>query len=278
MKSSLVSVIVPCFNSEKFINVCLESLKKQTYKNIEIFVVDNPSSKDKTAEIARKYTKNVFVAGLERSAQINYAAKKAKGKYLYRVDSDFIVEPKVIEECVRKCEEDKLDGIAIHNTSAEGLGFWADVRKYERNSYVDDNLIVGVRFFTKKAWEEIGGFDEELFGPEDYDFHNRFIEKGFKWGRIKAIERHLGEPKSLWDIWRKHFFYGEQMVFYFRKHPKIALRQFNPVRASYFKHSELFIVHPFIFLGLMIMSIVKFASGGLGFLKGILIYLLRVYR
>lgn len=271
MKFPLVSVIVPSFNSKKFIEDCLESLKNQTYKQIEIIVVDNPRSTDNSRKIARKYTKNVFVVGPERSAQINYGAKKATGKYLYRVDSDFVLEPKVIEECVEKCEKDKLDGIAIHNTSAEGLGFWAEVRKYERNSYIDDNLIVAVRFFTKKAWEKIGGFDQNLYGPEDYDFHNRFVNLGFRWGRIKAIERHLGEPRSLFDIWKKHYFYGQQMVLYFKKYPGITAKQLNPIRTSYLRHYKSFITHPKILLGLITMTIVKFTAGGIGFLVGLLL-------
>ena len=155
----------------------------------------------------------------------------------------------------------------MHNTSGEGLGFWAEVRKYERNSYIDDNLIVAVRFFTKKAFEKIHGFDETLYGPEDYDFHNRFIDAGFKWGRIMAKELHLGEPTSLLDLWKKHYFYGQQMVSYFKKHPKIASKQFNPVRGSFLRHKNIFLSNPKIFLGLIIMLIAKFSAGGLGFIK-----------
>lgn len=271
MSNPLVSIIVPCYNSEKFIEDCLVSLKDQTYKNIEIIVVDNPRSKDSAAKIAKKFTKNVFAVGPERSAQVNFGARKAKGKYLYRVDSDFVLDPEVVEQCVRKCEEEKLDGIAIHNTSAEGLGFWAEVRKFERNSYRNDNLIVAVRFFTKKSWQTIGGFDEALYGPEDYDFHNRFISAGFKFGRIKAIERHLGEPKSLLDIWKKHFFYGKHMVGYFKKHPKTATAQFNPIRKSYFKDFNLLLSQPVILVGLVIMTAVKFTAGGLGFLHTLIL-------
>lgn len=266
MREPLVSVIIPAINSGLFIEQCLESIKVQTYPNIEIIVVDR-GSKDNTQDIARKFTKKVFTYGIERSAQINYGAKIAKGKYLYRVDSDFVLEPYVIEQCVAKCEKEHLDGIAVHNTSQEGLGFWADVRKFERNTYKNDNLIVAVRFFTKKSWEAIGGFDEALFGPEDYDFHNRFVSKGFRWGRIQAIERHLGEPKSIFDIWKKHFFYGEQMVGYVRKHPKIASKQLFPIRPSYITHWKVFLSQPAILVGLLVMTLVKFTAGGLGFLK-----------
>lgn len=266
MTKLLISIIIPSYNSAAFIKRCLESIKRQTYKNIEIIVVDRGST-DNTQKIAKKYADHVYLCGPERSAQINFGAKKAKGKYLYRVDSDFILETTVVAECVKKCEKEKLDGIAIHNTSAEKLGFWADVRKFERNTYINDNLIVAVRFFTKKSWEKVGGFDETLYGPEDYDFHNRFVKAGFKWGRINAIERHLGEPKSLSDIWKKHFFYGGQMVNYVKKHPAIATKQLIPIRLSYLRYCKTLLSHPTILLGLIIMTIVKFTAGGLGFMK-----------
>lgn len=269
MKLPLVSVIIPAYNSASTISSTLESLKKQTYKNMEIILVDKGST-DATRAIARKFTNKIFVHGPERAAQVNFGAWKARGKYLYRVDSDFIVEKDVVVQCVQKCEEEYFDGIAVHNTSAEGLGFWAEVRKLERNTYIDDPLIVAVRFFTKRAWEVVGGFDETLFGPEDYDFHNRFVKAGFRWGRIAAIERHLGEPKTLGDIWRKHFFYGRQMVRYFRKHPSLAAAQFNPIRASFLRHFDAFVRHPKTFFGLVIMQIVKFTAGGLGFLIGVI--------
>lgn len=146
MKSPLVSVIVPTYNSQATIVQCLESLKKQTYRPIEIIVVDRNSS-DKTRQIARRYTPKVYIHGPERAAQMNFGICHAKGKYIYRVDSDFIIDPDVVRQCVENCERNHLDGVAVHNTSAEGLGFWAEVRKLERDTYIDDALIVAVRFF-----------------------------------------------------------------------------------------------------------------------------------
>ena len=71
MTQPLVSIIVPTYNSEKFLEGCLESIQKQTYSHIELIVVDN-NSKDNTKEIARKYTEKVFNQGPERSAQVNF--------------------------------------------------------------------------------------------------------------------------------------------------------------------------------------------------------------
>lgn len=265
MNEPLVSIIVPSYNSAATIGQCLQSLKKQTYEYIEIIVVDRRST-DGTVSIAQQYTKNVFTHGPERAAQVNFGVSRARGAYMYRVDSDFVVDPTVVAECVATCEKHHLDGIAVHNTSAEGLGFWADVRKLERDTYIDDDLIVAVRFFTKRSWKKIGGFDESLYGPEDYDFHNRFVTSGFQWRRIRAKERHVGEPKSIKDIWQKHFFYGKQMVPYFTKHPAHALLQFNPIRSSFFRHFRIILSNPMLLSGLMVMTVVKFTAGGLGFL------------
>jgi probable beta-1,3-galactosyltransferase len=59
MKNPLVSVIIPTYNSSRTLEKCLKSIKNQTYKNIEIIVVDN-NSIDNTKEIAKKYTGKVY--------------------------------------------------------------------------------------------------------------------------------------------------------------------------------------------------------------------------
>jgi glycosyltransferase involved in cell wall biosynthesis len=75
--------------------MCLYSLINQTYKNIEIIVVDNYSA-DTTKMIAMKYTKKIFTVGPECGVQINIGAKMASGKYSYKVDSDFVLDPDLI--------------------------------------------------------------------------------------------------------------------------------------------------------------------------------------
>jgi len=66
------------------------TFKKQTYKNLEIIIVDNNSS-DITKDVARKYTKFVFNKGPERSSQINFGVGIAKGKYVYYTDQTWHV-------------------------------------------------------------------------------------------------------------------------------------------------------------------------------------------
>ena len=64
----MISIIITTKNEEKNIKNILESLKQQTYKSVEIIVVDNNST-DKTKEIARQYTSLIYNKGPERSSQ-----------------------------------------------------------------------------------------------------------------------------------------------------------------------------------------------------------------
>ena len=82
MKDPLVSVIITTRNSQRTLQACLLSVKKQTYRKIEIIVVDN-HSKDNTQKIAEKYAHSVYIKGPERSTQRNWGAKKATVTLFY---------------------------------------------------------------------------------------------------------------------------------------------------------------------------------------------------
>src|SRR5258708_40211689 len=94
-KKPLVTVVVPTKNSAVTLDACLESIVKQTYRHIELIVVDNKSS-DTTKDIAKVYTTSVFDKGPERSAQRNFGAVKGKGEVLVFIDSDMILSPHIV--------------------------------------------------------------------------------------------------------------------------------------------------------------------------------------
>jgi len=188
---SLVTVVVPTFNSERFLEKSLLSIRKQTYKNIEIIVVDNYST-DKTYEIAQKYAR-VFFKGPERSSQRNLGSRNAFGDYLFFIDSDMELTPKVVEDCIKEALEKEVHAIIVPEVSV-GEGFWTKCKALERSCYVGDASIEAARFFKKDIFLELGSYDEELIGPEDWDLNQRFRNRGFKIARINAfIQHHEGK-------------------------------------------------------------------------------------
>lgn len=181
-----MSVVVTTRNEEKNIENCLRSIKAQTFKNIELIVVDN-FSEDKTAEIAKKYAAKVYFKGKERSSQRNYGAQVASGKYLLYLDADMILSPTVVAECVEECENNIAGAVYIPERII-GKGFWIKVRDFERSFYTG-TVIDAVRFVRRDLFEKAGGFDESLIGPEDWDF-DRKIRKFSRTGIISTPLHH----------------------------------------------------------------------------------------
>ena len=264
----LVSIVIPTYNSARTLGRTLESIARQTYGNIEVIVVDKGSS-DSTVDVARSFGARVLVVGAsERSEQKNVGAREARGDYLYFVDSDFILEPGVVEEAVDKCEVEGYDAVLIHNTSDPTVSFWARVRKFERDFYMGDRLNVAVRFMRRDVFFSVGGFDEGLVAGEDYDLHNRIVRAGYRIGEIRSREIHIGEPRSLLEVARKHFYYGKTIGRFIAKNGRRGVAQLSPVRPSYLKQWRRFFDDPLVTVGFIVYQAVRYSSALAGLLAG----------
>ncbi|MEK6647089.1 MAG: glycosyltransferase [Candidatus Firestonebacteria bacterium] len=225
---SLVSVVITTRNEEKNIENCLQSIKIQTYPQelIEIIVVDNNST-DKTKEITLKYTNLILTKGPERSVQRNFGIQNAKGVYILYLDADMILNEKVIEECVNKCEKENLIALYIPERIV-GKGFWIKVRDFERTFY-NATCIDGVRFVRRDKFFEIKGFDETLTGPEDWDFDRRIKTLG----NVGVIDSNISHNEGDFNFRRyitKKSYYAKSFDKYIEKWGKqdvIIKKQFG---------------------------------------------------
>jgi len=226
MNEPLVSVIIPTKNSEKTLDRCLESIKNQSYKNIELIVVDNNST-DRTKEIAKKYTDKVFNFGPERSAQRNFGARQAQGEYLLIHDSDIYFNLDSVKECVELVEKEKCDAIILPEKSI-GVGFWAKVKAFERSFYIGNDYIEAARFFKKDVYDKLGGYDENLTGPEDWDLNIRARSAGYKICRASLFLEHDEGKVNLFGSSKKKKYYAKDVFdVYAKKHPEEFRKQMN---------------------------------------------------
>ena len=263
MNNPLVSVIIPTKNSARTLEACLKSVKEQSYKNIEIIVVDNNST-DNTKEIAKKFTDKVFNHGPERSAQTNFGVKNSAGKYVYKVDSDFILEKEVVSECVQKSLEG-FDAVVVHNTPDETVSWIAKIRKFEVDMYKYDITHSSARFVKKTVYDSIGGFNENIIAGEDYDFQNKLNRANIKTGFIDAEALHTGEPKYFWPHMVKYYNYGKDFVNYQRKNKVESKRHFTFIRFVYIKNWKKFLLNPLTGIIFLLYSFCKFGFGSYGY-------------
>jgi glycosyltransferase involved in cell wall biosynthesis len=268
MNNPLVSLLVHTKNSERTIEKHLESIKNQSYKNIEIIAVDNHST-DNTVQILKKYTKHVFTFGPERSAQRNYGAKKASGDYLLVPDSDMQLTKDVVLECVQLViKNPEIKAVVIPEKSI-GIGFWAACKALERSCYLGDSTIEAARFFDKKVFWEMGGYDEKITGPEDWDLPQR-IKNKYRIGRINSFIIHDEGNLHFKTLLRKKYYYGQQLSRYLSKHSsKTTITQtMYFLRPAFYRNWKKLLVDPFHTVGMFGMLTGEQFAGALGFLKG----------
>lgn len=129
----LVSLIVPCYNAEKYIVRCLESILQQTYKNIQLIIV-NDGSTDATKQILEGYSKQIKEKFSEykylekenggAASAVNMALKHVEGEYLAWADIDDLLYPDNIKEKVNYLEDNKSMGLVM--CQAEAVDFATD--------------------------------------------------------------------------------------------------------------------------------------------------------
>jgi glycosyltransferase involved in cell wall biosynthesis len=260
-----VTIIIPTKNSERTIENCLRSIKDQSYKYIEIIVVDNNSS-DKTTELAKKYTKLVFNKGPERSAQRNFGAKKSRGEYLLFIDSDMELSKNVIADSIN---ESAKYSVLIIPEESRGDGFWAKCKTLERSFYVGVDYIEAARFFDKKIFNSVGGYDEGLISGEDWDLSQRVIAKNSV-GRINSYIFHDEGKLKLIDDVRKKFYYSRNIKKYKTNNKSSFAMQSSPLKRYklFFSKPKKLFENPVVGIGMLFMKTAEFGAGTVGYIVG----------
>lgn len=180
MSKYKISIIVPVYGVEKYIDKCLNSLVKQTLQDIELIVV-NDGTKDNSQKIIDKYVKKYpnkvksFIKenGGQGSAR-NFGLTKATGEYIGYVDSDDYVELDMYEKLYKKVKEDNLDICICGNYSVsedyKKKVIDLDNLKYESNFI---NALMGKKavwnkIYKKKVVEKLEFRSKVWY--EDFDF------------------------------------------------------------------------------------------------------------
>ena len=186
MKEPLVSVIVPVYNVEKYLKRCVDSIIGQSYKNLEIILVDDGST-DESGKICDRYAEkdgriNVMRqknAGL--SVARNKGILRAKGDYVMLVDSDDWVSKKCISFLVRCAMENKSDIITCGEFLAFGDGKLSPKVDRENCQQVE-TAIEGLRdmLYQRKlnnsAWGKL--YRKELFKGVQYPVNKWYEDIG----------------------------------------------------------------------------------------------------
>ena len=187
----LVSVCMPAYNAEKYIQAAIDSILAQTYKNIELIVV-NDGSNDGTEAILKSYGNKIFYVTQENSGQTttaNRALSLAKGKYVKFFDADDILSKRFIESQVNILNgSDSLIATAkwgrffnddLNTFTLNPETVWRDLKPIDwlvESLQNGPNMMqCGLFLIPKKILDKIGGWDQRLSLINDFEFFIRVL-------------------------------------------------------------------------------------------------------
>lgn len=186
----LVSIVIPAYNAESFIQQTLSSVVRQTYQNLEVIVVDD-GSKDNTVKLVREFTQSdprvslISQSNFGVSAARNLGIEKSTGEFIAFIDADDIYFPDAIAKLTNAMmQADNSFGVVY------GWTAYLDERgnltgnfhssKLSGDVYqklLESDFIASATLVRKSCIEQIGNFNcQMLYGCEDWDFYLKLSE------------------------------------------------------------------------------------------------------
>jgi glycosyltransferase involved in cell wall biosynthesis len=178
----LVSVIIPCYNGEAYLQEAIESALTQTHHPIEVLVIDDGST-DASSVIARNFpVRYIKQQNRGLTASRNRGILESRGSYIVFLDADDRLRPEAIETGLRALAENPECAMTVgdHHFVSEDGSHLANSRKecLQKSHYealLKSNFIemISSVLFRRSVLEQVAGFDTRLRVAEDYDLYLR---------------------------------------------------------------------------------------------------------
>lgn len=226
-----VSVVMPLYNRAYMLRPVLDSLMAQSYKNVEIILVDDGST-DNTAEVVKEYPKAVYLTRQNAGAAAarNDGIARATGEIVLFYDSDVLCAPDMIATHVKYHLKNRKYIVQSQLIRIMDLkdAFKEPYRSIHYSRSFFDGACVSVR---KEFVDRAGGFDSVILrhGWDDLDYGMRLLELGLKPKRLTheaAIWHYEGEytKETVHKFFKKRYREGQLGVLFYRKHPKFSVK------------------------------------------------------
>lgn len=187
---SLISVIVPCYNSGRTLKRTILSIKEQTWNQKEIILVNDGSTDHLTIEVIKelqdeKIIKLINQENFGLAAARNTGVNQSSGNYLFFLDADDWIEPSALQIMYKKLLENNNSGYIFTDTYLEGKrnGFLKNEYNFFEQLFL--NQIPYSIFISKKNFIKNGFYDENMkLGYEDWEFNVRLASNNLIGKRV----------------------------------------------------------------------------------------------
>ena len=201
----LFSIVMPVYNVEiKWLDKAIESIEKQNYKNWEICIADDCSTKQEVREhLSAMKNSRIKIKLLEKNQGIsgatNAAAALASGEYILLMDNDDELAPSALHEFYQKIKKEGSEIIYSDMDIIDAKGKTRDPLckpDWSPDLFLSQMYLGHLIGFKKSLFEKVGGFRGEFNGSQDYDLLLRMTEMTDKIGHVPEILYHWRDLPS----------------------------------------------------------------------------------
>src|SRR3989344_634039 len=188
--------------------------------------------------------------------------KISKGKYIFFIDADMQLQQSVVSDCMQAVKEGCVS-VTVPERSI-GEGYWSKCKALEKNLYIGDDAIDAPRFFEKKLFLKVGGYNEKMISCEDWDLRRRFADLG-KIGRTKSFINHYEGRLTLLGDLKKKLYYAKTSESYLSNNVKGLSDVLKFIfRPAYFLKWRATVSDPFHAVCFIVMKFSELLVGGFG--------------
>jgi len=201
----LVSVIMPCYNSEKYLKEAIESVLNQTYPKVELIVIDDGSS-DASRDVIKSYGDKIRAIYQENSGACiarNAGLSVAKGEYIQFLDADDLLDDQAIERCVAAIDPDtdivfgnydqiSESGERVGEVTFCDEGSWGQAKIFCYLLEKPARILISNLLHKRRHIYEAGGFDRSLPRYQEANLHLRLAAMGV---RFKYLNSSIGSVR-----------------------------------------------------------------------------------
>lgn len=200
MQNKLITVLMPVYNVEAYVEKAITSICNQTYRNLQIIIIDDCST-DNTVSVVEKLAKidnRILLLKNNINSKIvktlNFGLKYAKGDYIARMDGDDTCTPERLEKQLKFLSENpEYSLVGSHvNTIDENDVLIGKLEMPTDQSSISKNLkysspVLHIWLAKSQVYKKLEGY-REIPGAEDYDFLLRMYTENFKFTNLNSFE------------------------------------------------------------------------------------------
>lgn len=263
----LISIALPLADnaSSELLERCLRSIEAQSFDDFEILVWLTENSSANVERVLLERNDITIIRGTTtKSAARNLLAQNSGARYILNIDVDMELTPGFLEACEKLISEEAAKAIVAPAVEVPNRGFWSECRALERELLQDDIGPSVPLIIEKSAFDEAGGYDEDLDMFDDWGFALRLLHDEVPFRRIdKPIL--IRETTDLREMFIRKFRRGQEMKLLTRKHPNAPYVQFRRrFRDSYFGNWRVAVRSPTVLLGLTFIKLIDMSGILLG--------------